>query len=148
MSGVIAVLPKIADARQISGILARRGIGVAALCTTAAMALNKAHELECGVVICSYRISDMHYTQLAQYLPDYFDMLLLTSKEEAHNAPPGMMLLTYPVKPGDLAGTVEMMLGSAGAASEKRAGRNRRNGHRGSKIISIMQKWFSWNGMA
>ena len=110
MSGVIAVLPKIADARQISGILARRGIGVAALCTTAAMALNKAHELECGVVICSYRISDMHYTQLAQYLPDYFDMLLLTSKEEAHNAPPGMMLLTYPVKPGDLAGTVEMML--------------------------------------
>ena len=56
MSGVIAVLPKIEDARQISGILARRGIGVAALCTTAAMALNKAHELECGVVICSYRI--------------------------------------------------------------------------------------------
>ena len=110
MSGVIAVLPKIEDARQISGILARRGIGVAALCTTAAMALNKAHELECGVVICSYRISDMHYTQLAQYLPDYFDMLLLTSKEEAHNAPSGMMLLTYPVKPGDLAGTVEMML--------------------------------------
>ena len=110
MSGVIAVLPKIEDARQISGILARRGIGVAALGTTAAMALNKAHELECGVVICSYRISDMHYTQLAQYLPDYFDMLLLTSKEEAHNAPSGMMLLTYPVKPGDLAGTVEMML--------------------------------------
>ena len=110
MSGVIAVLPKIEDARQISGILARRGIGVAALCTTAAMALNKAHVLECGVVICSYRISDMHYTQLAQYLPDYFDMLLLTSKEEAHNAPSGMMLLTYPVKPGDLAGTVEMML--------------------------------------
>ena len=110
MSGVIAVLPKIEDARQISGILARRGIGVAALCTTAAMALNKAHELECGVVICSYRISDMHYTQLAQYLPDYFDMLLLTSKEEAHNTPSGMMLLTYPVKPGDLAGTVEVML--------------------------------------
>ena len=110
MSSVIAVLPKLEDARKIRGILERRGIRVAALCPTAAMALNKAHELECGVVICSWRISDMHYTQLAQYLPEYFDLLLLAPESEARSAPPGTMLLTYPVRPGDLAGTVEMML--------------------------------------
>ena len=43
------------------------------------MALSQVHQLDSGVVICSYRIRDMHYTQLAEYLPDYFDMLLLAS---------------------------------------------------------------------
>lgn len=110
MSSVIIVLPKTEDAKQIRNVLNKRGIEVAALCTTASMALAQAHQLDSGVVICSYRISDMHYTQLAEYLPDYFEMLLLTSPAEAANSPSGMMALTYPVKPNDLAGTVEWML--------------------------------------
>lgn len=52
----------------------------------------------------------MHYTQLAEYLPDYFDMLLLASTSELESAPHDMVTLTYPIRPNDLASTVEMML--------------------------------------
>ena len=47
---------------------------------------------------------------LAEYLPDYFDMLLLASTSELESAPHDMVTLTYPIRPNDLASTVEMML--------------------------------------
>ena len=109
MSSIIIVLPKLEDAKHIKDILARRGLTAAALCTTASMALSQVHQLDSGVVICSYRIRDMHYTQLAEYLPDYFDMLLLASTSELESAPHDMVTLTYPIRPNDLASTVEMM---------------------------------------
>ena len=110
MSSVIVVSPKLEDAKQIQNLLNRRGIVTAAACTTASAALSFVHQMESGVVIYSYRVSDMHYTQASEYLPEYFEMLLLSSPAEAENWPPGVMMLSYPVKPGDLAGTVEMML--------------------------------------
>ena len=110
MSSIIIVLPKLEDAKHIKDILARRGLTAAALCTTASMALSQVHQLDSGVVICSYRIRDMHYTQLAEYLPDYFDMLLLAPTSELESAPHDMVTLTYPIRPNDLASTVEMML--------------------------------------
>ena len=105
MSSIIIVLPKLEDAKHIKDILARRGLTAAALCTTASMALSQVHQLDSGVVICSYRIRDMHYTQLAEYLPDYFDMLLLASTSELESAPHDMVTLTYPIRPNDLAST-------------------------------------------
>ena len=110
MSSILIVLPKIEDAKHIRDILSRRGLTTAALCTTASTALANVHQLDSGVVICSYRVSDMHYSQLAAYLPDYFDMLLLTSAAEAGNCPEGVVSLTYPIRPPDLVSTVEMML--------------------------------------
>lgn len=110
MSSIIIVLPKIEDAKHIRDLLARRGLSAAALCTTASMALSSVSQLDSGIVICSYRLKDMHYTQLAAYLPDYFEMLLLTSAAEADSSPAGMVTLTYPIRPNDLASTTEMML--------------------------------------
>ena len=116
MSSIIIVLPKLEDAKHIKDILARRGLTAAALCTTASMALSQVHQLDSGVVICSYRIRDLPRdggdltAQLAEYLPDYFDMLLLASTSELESAPHDMVTLTYPIRPNDLASTVEMML--------------------------------------
>lgn len=110
MGSIIIVLPKIEDAKHIRDMLNRRGLTTAALCTTASMVLANVHQMDSGVVICSYRLPDMHYSQLAEYLPEYFEMLLLTSAAEVGNCPVGMMSLTYPIKPHDLADTVEMML--------------------------------------
>ncbi len=110
MSSIIIVLPKIEDAKHIRDILSRRGLTAAALCTTASTVLSNVHQLDSGIVICSYRLSDMHYSQLAEYLPDYFDMLLLTSSAEVGNCPEGIVSLTYPIRPYDLVSTVEMML--------------------------------------
>ena len=52
----------------------------------------------------------MHYTQLYEYLPEYFEMLLLASPTVLETCPSGIMTLAFPIKPADLAGTVEMML--------------------------------------
>lgn len=110
MSSIIIVLPKLEDAKHIRDILSRRGLTAAAICTTASKVLSDVHHLDSGVVICSYRLPDMHYTQLAEYLPEYFEMLLLTSSTEVGNCPPGIVSLTYPIKPNDLVSTIIMML--------------------------------------
>lgn len=110
MGSIIIVLPKIEDAKHIRDMLGRHGLSTAAVCTTASMVLANVHQLDGGVVICSYRLPDMHYSQLAEYLPEYFEMLLLTSASEVGNCPTGIMSLTYPIRPNDLVSTVEMML--------------------------------------
>ncbi|MBS6398212.1 MAG: ANTAR domain-containing protein [Clostridiales bacterium] len=110
MSSIIIVMPQLKDAKQIRDVLNRHGLAAAAVCTTASGALTQLSQLDSGVVVCSCRIRDMHYTQLAEYLPDYFDMLLLASSSEVGNCPSGMMTLVYPIKTNELLGTVEMML--------------------------------------
>ncbi len=110
MGSIIVVLPKMEDAKRIRDMLGRYGLTASLLCTTASHVLSNVRDMDSGVVICSYRLPDMHYTQLAAYLPEYFEILLLTSAAEQANCPTGMMSLVYPIKPCDLAGTVEMML--------------------------------------
>ncbi|MDO4292131.1 MAG: ANTAR domain-containing protein [Eubacteriales bacterium] len=113
-------MPKIEDAKRIRDILGRRGLAASALCTTASSALSQVHQLDSGIVICSHRVRDMHFSQLAEYLPDYFDMLLLTSPGEAGSCPAGAVPLTYPVRPQDLCSTAEMMLAQLDRRLKKR----------------------------
>lgn len=110
MGSIIIALPNLENAKHISSILKQRGLDTAALCTSGSNALSKVHQLDCGVVICGRRLSDMHYTQLAEYLPDYFEMLLITSKNGAGDGMPGVMMLGAPFRASELIGTVEMML--------------------------------------
>ncbi len=52
-----------------------------AVCSsTGSQALQSANELAWGhFVICGYRFVDMMYTELHEYLPDQFEMLLVAS---------------------------------------------------------------------
>lgn len=120
MSSIIIALPKIEDARHIRDLLKRHGLESAAVCTTASMALSEMSQLQEGVLICSYRLQDMHYAQLAEYMPEYFEMLLLTSPASLEDCPRGIMSLTYPIRPYDLVNTVGMMLGQLERRLKKR----------------------------
>lgn len=110
MGSIIIALPRLEDAKRISDILKRRGLEPVALCTSASNVLSHVHQLDSGVIICSSRLPDMYYTQLAEYLPEFFEMLLVASPATIETCPRGIMTLTMPFKPGDLLGTVEMML--------------------------------------
>lgn len=110
MGSIVIAMPKVEDAKHISDILKRRGLETSAICTKGSSVLSKLHQLDNGIVICASRLSDMHYSQLSEYLPEYFDMLLLASAATLENCPSGIMTLTFPIRPGDLVGTVEMML--------------------------------------
>ena len=77
MTGVIVVLPKIDDAKKMKNLLVRNGISVAGACTTGAQAIALADNLNDGIILCGYKLADMIYSQLHEYLPQGFEMLLI-----------------------------------------------------------------------
>ncbi len=110
MGGIIVALPKTEDAKNICDILRRRGLEVSAVCTSGASILSSVNRFEHGVVICTKRFSDMYFTEINEYLPKHFEMLLLASQNIIATCPPEIMTLALPFKPSDLSVTVEMML--------------------------------------
>lgn len=113
MSIIIVALPKIEDAKRIRRILTDHGFENIVSCNTASAALIEANRHQRGLVISSYKLPDMHYSQLAQCIPDYFEMLLIGSATTVSAGGSGIMAITTPVKIYDLVNTVELMAGQA-----------------------------------
>lgn len=109
MENVIVVFPKIEDARNIRNILVKNGIDVYAVCTSGAQALEYLNMLNSGIVVCSYRFSDMYYTQLRECMPSDYDMLLIASKGHWLDSDDIIVKLGVPIRPFDLINTVHMM---------------------------------------
>ena len=57
------------DAAGIRNVLTRNGYNVTEPCTLGAQVISLANELDEGIVLCGYRFSDMHYSELYNYLP-------------------------------------------------------------------------------
>ena len=120
MSNIIIASPKLEDAKYISLVLRRHGIKTAYICDRASIALTYANQMGNGVLICSRRLLDMHYSKLLKYLPEYFDMLLLTSKTEEYEYPSDVKTLSLPIKTADLVNTIAKMLASQARRIRKR----------------------------
>lgn len=110
MSGIVIALPKPEDGAKISRILKLRGFTAPAVVTTAAQVLAKANQLESGIVICGKRFPDMYYNQLSEYLPDYFQMILLTTSPEPDDIAPNIVPLQMPFRARELTDTAELLL--------------------------------------
>lgn len=120
MSNIIIALPKLEDAKYISSVLSRYGMKTTCICDRASTALKYANQMENGVLVCSRRLLDMHYSKLLEYLPEYFDMLLLTSKTEANDYPSDVKTISLPIKTADLVNTIDKMLASQARIIKKR----------------------------
>ena len=111
MSTIIVAFPKIEEAKAIKNLLVRRGYEVAAPCITGAQVINLADTLSDGIILCGYKLSDnMVYTELNEYRPKSFDMLLVASQrywEQCSNQ--NIMCLAMPLKVNDLINTLSMM---------------------------------------
>ena len=110
MTSVIVAFPKQETAKNIKKILMQNGHIVSALCTTGAQALQSANELGGGIIVCGYRFVDMMYTELHEYLPSQFEMLLVASpvncgERDVEN----LVCLSTPLRVNELLQTVEMM---------------------------------------
>lgn len=122
MFPIIVVLPKPEDAKGIRNLLMKNGFRVDGVYTTGSQALSRMDDLNDGLVICSYRMSDMMYRELHACLPKGFEMLLLASANVLQECDlRGMMSLAMPLKVYDLINTVDMM----GQAIERRRRRER-----------------------
>lgn len=110
MVNIIVVLPKPEDGKSIRNLLMKNGFQVSGVCTTGSQALSKLDELDAGLVICNYRMSDMMYSELHACLPKGFELLLLVSGNLLHECErSGIMCLAMPFKVFDLINTVDMM---------------------------------------
>ena len=79
MTGIIVVFPNKDNATNIRNLLARGGMDVIGVCTTGAQAMHYADTVDDGIVVCGYRMKDMMYTQLREYLPESFEWLVLSA---------------------------------------------------------------------
>lgn len=110
MTNIIVALPKLEDAKGIKNVLVRGGFRVTGICTTGAQAISQADGLHGGIVVCSYKLTDMVYSELHECLPPGFEMLLLASDHLLGQCEEnGIMCLSMPLKVGELLSTIGMM---------------------------------------
>lgn len=110
MSNIVIAFPKVEIGQNIKRMLAQSGYHISAVCTTGAAALSKLRELDGGILVCGYRFIDMHYTDIYEYMPKGFQMLLVASASnildrEVEN----LICLSMPLKVHELLHTLEMM---------------------------------------
>ena len=121
MTGIIVVFPNKDNATNIRNLLARGGMDVIGVCSTGAQAMHYADTVDNGIVVCGYRMKDMMYTQLREYLPDSFEMLLIASQDKWSSGDvEGIVGLSTPIKVYDLMNTMNMMLQSMDRKRKKR----------------------------
>lgn len=110
MSSIIVAFPKADDAKNIRNVLVRNGYPVAAVCVSGAQVLQAADNIGEGMLICSYKFTDMLYDHLKECLPKDFGMLLVASERILEGCTdPEIVQLELPLKVHDLVNTVEFM---------------------------------------
>ena len=110
MLSIIIAFPRIEDATNIKNMLVRNGYDVDAVCTVGAQAISLANELDEGILICGYRFKDMHYSELLEYLPTTFHMLLIASPQKLEDCTDNnIVCLSMPIRASDLLSTLQMM---------------------------------------
>lgn len=110
MNNIVIAFPKQETAHSIKKILMQNGHRVAAVCSTGGQALQNANELNGGILVCGYRFVDMMYTEVCEYLPPEFEMLLVASPANCSDRNvENLVCLATPLKVNELLQTVEMM---------------------------------------
>ena len=77
MADIIIAFPKLDDAKNLRKLLVRNGYDVNMVCDSGAQIVSAVNSLDGGIVISGYKFSDMHYSEINDYLPKGFAMLLL-----------------------------------------------------------------------
>ena len=110
MNNIVVAFPKAEVAKNVKKILAQSGYSVTAVCTTGAQALSSMGDLQSGIVVCGYRFVDMMYTELYEYMPKEFQMLLIASADVVRDRDvDNLVSLAMPLKVHELLQTLEMM---------------------------------------
>ena len=110
MLNIIVAFPKLEDAKNLRKLLIRNGYEIHRICDSGAQIVSAVAELDGGIVICGYRFSDMYFTEIREYLPESFQMLLLASPAKlAEHDVRDLVSLAMPFKIQDLLSTMEMM---------------------------------------
>lgn len=110
MTRIIVAFPKAENGKNIKNVLVRNGYQVVCVCTNGAQVIQEANGLQDGIVVCTYKLSDMIYQELVECLPTGFDTIVISTKNQwVENGTPGIVGLAVPLKIHELLSTVEMV---------------------------------------
>lgn len=110
MGSVLIVMPKPDDANRIAGIVQSSGLAFdVELCSNGSEVLRIANERDYGVIICTKKLRDMNYSDLAEYMPGTFGLIILTSDASLDTFSDRVVKLLFPFKRMELLSTIEMM---------------------------------------
>ena len=108
MTNIIVAFPKLEEAKKLKNLLVRNGYDVAAVCTTGASALHYADGLVNGILLCAYKFPDMMYSEMKEYMPRGFDMILLASRNHLSECE-DVVTVPMPFAIRDFLNTVDMV---------------------------------------
>lgn len=108
---MIVAFSKLEDAKKIKNVLNRNGYNDILACNSASQVIAAANENDGGIVLCGYRLPDMHYSELYGYLPREYQMLLVASPARLQECTSGdIMCLPMPFHTRELVSTIETMM--------------------------------------
>ena len=88
---------------------------------SASQVIAAANESDGGIVLCGYKLADMHYSELYRYLPREFRMLLVASAAKLQECSiGGILCLPMPIHSVELVNTIETMLIESSRPARKR----------------------------
>ncbi len=118
---IIVAFPKLDDAKKLKNVLNRNGYDDILAYNNASQVIAAANESDGGIVLCGYRLTDMHYSELYGYLPRDFRMLLIASPVRLQECSIGnIMCLAMPIHSHELVSTLETMQMEMNALERRR----------------------------
>ena len=110
MGSILIAMPHVEDANRIADKLSGYGLLLdIETCQNAAEVLRISNDRDFGVIVCTKSLPDMGYVELAEYMPRYFGMIILTKDMTLETFSDNMVKVLMPFKTSELASTIEMM---------------------------------------
>ena len=111
MGIVLISMPRSDDALRFEGLIQGYGLMLdTMICNTGSEMLRIANDRDFGVIICTKRLRDMAYSELAEYMPQTFAMIVLTKDASVEVFSDRMVKLLFPMRGSELISTVEMLV--------------------------------------
>lgn len=111
MTGVIVAFPRKEAIGKIKSILQKNGYEVSAVCLTGAHILQKAEQMDGGVIISGIRFPDMVYNEVRECLPENFEMMVVANARQWQEyGNDDVVYLPLPMRGFDLIDTLEDIL--------------------------------------
>lgn len=110
MGNILITMPKTEDSLRIEKLLQSRGVQLdTEICQTGSEILRLVNDRDFGVVICTGRLKDMSCSELSEYLPITFGLIVLTNDVSLELYSDSAIKLMMPFKAGELISTIEVM---------------------------------------
>ncbi len=138
MTSIILAFPKADVGKKIKSILVRSGFHVVGVYTSGAQVIQGADELQDGIVVCNFRLPDMMYHELKEYLPDGFQMVAIAPKDVwLESGSPDIVGLSQPLQVHELLSTLEMVCYNL---QRKKKRRQQRPRQRSQEELQLIQR--------